>query len=152
MKFARENYSTELIAEMVPLWKEHYSEIADPIYQKLNPDLGIYKTCNERGVLRIFTARQKNSLIGYQVFFVGPHPHHRESIQAQQDILFVSPSARVGLNGYRFIKWCADELRKEGVQIVHQRISAHHDFGPMLKRMGYELEDLTYSKQLQEVR
>lgn len=147
MNFAREPYSPQLVSEMVPLWKEHYNETASENYGALDPDLNIYIALDMQGALRIFTARDESGLVGYQVFFVTKHLHHRESMQAQQDILFLSRSVRVGFNGYRFIKFCVDELVKEGIKVIHQRISARHDFGKLFERLGFKLEDLTYSRE-----
>lgn len=151
MKFERETYSDILLDEMVPLWTAHYNEISDKFYGPLDPDIAIYSKMNLVDSLRIYTAREGDALLGYQVFFIGTHPHSRHSIEATQDLIYLAPSARKGLTGYRFIDWCCGELRKEGVQVVHQRISARHNFGSVLERMGFELEDLTYSRRLSEV-
>lgn len=152
MNFAAEEYSLQLIADMMPLWKAHHAETADKFYGPLNPDLFVYEQAAEAGMMRIFTVRDEvGSLHGYQVLFVSHHPHSRDSLQAVQDVLYLCQDARKGLVGYRFIKWCGEQLRAEGIDIVHQHISAKHDFGAILTRMGYELEDLVYSKRLQEV-
>jgi hypothetical protein len=50
--------------------------------------------------------------------------------------------------GGRFIKWCDEQLRAEGVAVVYHHIKAAHNFGPMLERFGYELVDLIYSRRL----
>jgi hypothetical protein len=149
--FAREQYSASLVAEMRPLWETHYAETHDDKYGPLDPDMSFYEKA--QGILRIFTARRDGVLVGYQVYFVMNDPHSRASVQAVQDILFVHPSAR-GTDGYRFMKWCVAELEREGVDVIHQRIPARHDFGHILERMGFELSDLTYAKRvrrLQEV-
>lgn len=148
MKFEREEYSESLIEEMRPLWQEHYNEIA--LYKDipLNPNLLVYAGCAAAETLRIFTARDSSRLVGYQIFFVSPHPHYQQSIHAVQDIVYLSQAVRQGMNGYRFIKWCDDQLQKEGVQVVNQHIKAAHDFGVLLRRMGYRLQDLIYTRRL----
>lgn len=152
MMFARESYSDRLVEEMLPLWKDHHAETAPHYHMALEPNLMAYEQMASSGALRIFTVRNgANSLHGYQVMLVSPHPHSIRSLQAVQDILYICPQFRKGLTGYRFIKWCGDQLRAEGVQIVHQHISARYDFGHLLNRLGYELEDKVYSKNLREV-
>lgn len=150
MKFSREEYSLELLAEMLPLWKEHHAETANALYGPLDPDIELYEQVAESGKLRIFTARRWNGmsieLCGYQVFMVASDIHSRRRTQAIQDILFMTEDARKGMTGYLFIKWCLEQLESEGVDVVHQRISARNDFGKVLERLGYALEDLTYSK------
>jgi len=54
-----------------------------------NPNVGVYEASDKSGALRIFTARQVELLVGYQIFFVCSHPHTMQSIQAVQDILFI---------------------------------------------------------------
>lgn len=149
IEFAREEYSEALIEEMRPLWQKHFEEIAAFKHIPLDPDLSVYQACEISGALRIYTARQLQRLVGYEVFFVTRHPHSRQSIQAVQDMLFLGMECRQGLAGYRFIKFCVNELKCEGVQIVHQHISAKNDFGRMFERIGFHLEDLVYSMEIQ---
>lgn len=148
MEFARENYSPELIAEMIPLWKDHDKEVPGLKGVTLDPDIGIYEKMAATGSLRIFTVRDMGALHGYQVMMVSRHPHSKNFIQAVQDILYICPALRKGLNGYRFIKWCGEQLKAEGVNAVCQYISAKNDFGRLLERAGYELTDLAFSKRL----
>lgn len=145
MNFQREPYSEALTGEMRPLWQRHFEETAAFQHIPLNPKLSIYHACAKVGSLRIYTARMSGSLCGYQIFFVSPHPHSQQSIQAVQDILYLDQDLRMGLAGYRFLKWCVNELKAEKVQVIHQRISAKKDFGRMFERMGFHLEDLVYS-------
>lgn len=148
--FAREPYSDSLIKEMLPLWQIHHDEIPGYKDIPLDPDLLMYEQVDRAGLLRIFTVRVETSgkLIGYQVLFVMRHPHSRNSLQATQDIIFLSKEFRKGLNGYKFLKYCSDKLIEDGVQAIFQHISAAHDFGPVLKRMGYELCDLVYARRI----
>ena len=148
MNFAQEPYSETLTNEMMPLWQKHYDEIA--LYKDipLSPDLRIYQGADERGSLRIFTARVDNNLLGYQIFFVNPNAHYKTSLQAVQDILFLDSSMRAGLNGYRFIRWCDEQLKTMGIQVVFQHVKKSHDFGPLLMRLGYMPHDTIYSRRL----
>lgn len=149
MIFAREKYSQKLIEEMIPLWKAHDKEVPGIGGIALDPDLSAYEKMDVAGILRIFTVRDTpGSLHGYQVMMVSLHPHSRKSLQAVQDILYICPEARKGLEGYLFIKWCCEQLKEEGVQVVHQYISAKNDFGKMLERAGYHLEDFSYARRL----
>lgn len=154
MKFAQEDYSLELVAEILPLLALHHKEISDKFYGPLDPVFEIYAHMQRTNALRIYTVRDfRNSemkLMGYQIFFVTLHHHSKESIHATQDVLFLHREARRGMAGMQFIQWCGEKLRMEGVHTLHQRISARHNFGRLLERIGYELEDLTYSKNLQE--
>jgi len=141
MEFNQEEFSYELVNEMYPLWKAHYEEIATYKDIALDPDLERYEIMARGGFLRIFTARDEGSLVGYQVFFVTQNPHYKRSTQAVQDILFLSLVLRKGLTGYKFIKWCDERLKEEKIQLVFQHVKEAHDFTPMLRRLGYQAHD-----------
>lgn len=144
--FKREAAS-DILDEVAPLLMAHFKEVGHHQDIKLNPDLSAYANLEKLGLIRTYTVRQEDGeLVGYAVYFVKHHIHYRDSLQAIQDVIYVRPGNR-GMGG-RFIKWCDEELRKDGVQVVHQHIKAAHNFGPMLERMGYELVDYLYQKRL----
>jgi hypothetical protein len=148
MKFARESYSRELVGEMMPLFEKHYAEIATFKDIPLAPDIAAYERVNAAGNLRIYTARQKDELVGYEVVFVNFSPHYRTSLQANPDLVFIDPRHRVGLTALRFIKWIDEQLKIEGVQVVYGRVKLAHDFSPLLKRLGYVDHDRTLARRL----
>lgn len=146
MRFARERFQ-DTIDEAMPLVTAHYDEIAHFKDIPLDPDHVMYAALEDAGVLRVFTARtDEDQLIGYAVFFVRPNIHYKTSLQAAQDVIFIHPNHR-GTGG-KFILWCDEELRKEGVQAVYHHVKAAHNFGPMLERFGYQLIDLIYGRRL----
>ncbi len=146
MNFQRERIH-DVIDEVAPLLVCHFVEISHDPDIALDPDFHTYKKIEENGALRVFTARDDDgTLVGYNCFFVNPNLHYQSSLQAVQDVLYVDKERR-GF-GRTFIKWCDDELRKEGVQKVYHHLKAKYNFGPMLERMGYELVDLIYAKRL----
>jgi hypothetical protein len=137
-----------LVERMRPLWEDHYEEIARFKDIPLNPDLSVYARADAGGTLRIFTCTLGDELCGYQVFFVAPNPHYKESLQAVQDILFLDATVRQGLTGYKFIKWCDEQLKADGIQIVFQHVKLSNDFSPILKRLGYEEHEKVLSRRL----
>ncbi len=147
MQFQREKLSSELFVEILPLLQAHYKEIAHFLDIPFEPNLEAYKHLESEGILRAFMVRDnERELHGYAVFFLRHNLHYSTSFQAYQDIIYVRPDSR-GI-GARLIKWCDEQLRLEGVQVVYHHVKAAHDFGPMLERMGYELVDLIYAKRL----
>lgn len=147
MQFQREQ-SFEIFDEAMPLLRQHFEEISANKDIPLDPDFEAYELMERQGMLRTFTARDDGKLVGYAVFFVRANIHYKTSKQANQDILYIVPSLRGGLLGYRFIKWCDEELRAEGCQAVYQHIKAAHNFGSLLERIGYRLVDLIYCRRL----
>lgn len=178
LRFARESFTDDLIAELMPLLFEHWREIAHYPDIPLKPDLAVYRGAEQAGILRVFTVRsgttvrhgslsaqrqqlnvgtepvrpthvtRPDDLVGYAIFFVRPNPHYADSVQAVQDILYVQPTMRGMHAGARFIDWCDEQLAAERVQAVYHHVKAAHNFGKLLERKGYELVDLIYAKRL----
>lgn len=134
--------------EVYPLLVEHWQEIAQFPDITLAPDVPLYKALDEAGMLRIYTARAAGKLIGYVAFIVRTHMHYRDSLQAQQDVLFLQAEHRRGLTGIRLLRFAEADLQQLGVQVVYQHVKTAHDFGPILERLGYGLVEKIYSKRL----
>lgn len=144
--FHRETFS-QVVDDIRPLLLDHWKEIAHHRDIPLDPDYGAYARLWDSGRLVIFTVRDGQELIGYSIFFLG-HIHYKNSRIAVQDILFVKPERRGGL-GYRFIRWCDEQLRDMGVQVVTHHVKIRVvDFSPILRRLGYELMDAVYTRSL----
>jgi GNAT superfamily N-acetyltransferase len=147
MKFRRET-AESLFIEVKPLIYLHWREIAHYKDIELDPDWEKYKSLEDYSdVVRVYTARtEEHKLIGYAVFFVNYNMHYQQSLQATQDILFVHPEYRG--RGGKFISWCDEQLKAEGVQAVYQHVKKNHNFGKLLERLDYELVDLIYARRL----
>lgn len=163
--FQVEALTPEVWDEALPLLHAHWREIARYHDIPLDPDLQTYANMAAIGALRLFTVRHaqfsekdladafetplqvRGRLAGYGLYFVRCAPHYRGSLQAVQDVLYLDPAIR-GATGYRFIKWCDEQLREEGVQVVYQHVKVTHNFGPMLQRLGYEHVEGIYARRL----
>jgi hypothetical protein len=146
-QFQREQLTAELCEELRPLLEKHYKEIAHYQDIPLIPAYEQYMKLDSMGMLRVFTAREESGeCAAYAIFFVKHNLHYSSSLQAVQDIIYVDPNKR-GF-GARLIKWCDEQLKAEGVQVVYHHVKVAHNFGPLLERMGYQLVDLIYGKRL----
>lgn len=137
----------DCLPEMKPLFDEHYDEIEKFKDIKFDPDLTKYKALEDLGFLYLFTARVDSKLVGYALFFVDLNLHYKNSVQAHQDAMFVRSDFR-GKTGYNLIKFCDEELKKVGVQVVYHHVKAEHDFGKLLERIGYKLSYKLFAKRL----
>lgn len=145
--FQRERTEPQLFSEMLPLLTAHWKEVAHFPDIPLNPDLSYYICAEAAGMVRTFTFRRDGKLIGYAVFVLRANPHYCQSLQAQQDIVYIDPAAR-GIQSIKFLKYCDEQLKADGVQAVYHHVKAAHNFGKVLERQGYELVDLIYTKRL----
>ncbi len=138
----------DIYDEMLPILKAHYLEIAHYKDIRFEPNVAEYYKMEDNGICKTYTARENNELIGYAVFFVRNNLHYKSSLQAYQDIIYISKEKR-GFGRY-FIKWCDDRLRELGVDVVYHHIKFAHDWSKLLEVMGYEKQDILMSKRLQK--
>lgn len=132
--------------EIFPILKDHYKEIAHYQDIKLEPNVREYFILEDLRIIKVFTAREENELIGYNIFFIRHNMHYKSSLQALNDVIYIKKDKR-GF-GKEFIKWCDEELKKLGVQVVFHHIKNEHNWGKVLEKMDYKLIDLIYGKRL----
>lgn len=113
----------------------------------LDPDVPVYKLLEDTGVLETHTARDKDTgeLIGYSVWIVTPHIHYKTSLTATNDVIFIHPKVRKGLQGYKFLKYTINAIKERGVQRILLHVKPHVDFGPAIERLGGKRLETIYS-------
>ena len=145
IRFCREQADT-CFEEAAPLIEKYRREIAYYTDLNLEPDYGRYAALEKANVLRAYTARLDEKIIGFAVFHVATHLHFKSNIFAMHDILYIMPEHR-GF-GYKFIRWCTEELRADGVSVVYFSVNVNYDYRPLLERMGFEHTDHLYAKRI----
>jgi GNAT superfamily N-acetyltransferase len=147
--FQRETIES-VIEEIRPLLEKHWQEVAHYPDVPLVPNWNAYEHLQALGALRIYTGRDDGRLIGYSVFTVHPGVHYATSLEADEDLLFVSPEHRKGRFGLQLMQFAESELAAEDVQLVKRRtkVAERLNFGALLERMGYEPIDVIYGKRL----
>lgn len=148
--YARE-LAPNLWPEIMPLLIEHKEEISAFPDILLNPDIDRYNAVEARGNLRCYTARMAGVLVGYAIFFVDWNLHYSESLQANQDVLFVMKEHRHGRVGFGLIRYSEEALRKEGVQIVYHHLKTKTpDTIALFHKLDYSDVDLIVAKRLDQ--
>src|SRR3990167_6534386 len=146
--FSREVLTDAVWEEALPLLQAHWLEVSAHLDILLDPDRELYAASHRAGIIRFYGARSDGRLVGYALFFVRPNPHYRGSVQAAHDVLYVDPAYR-GLTWFRFIQWCDDQLRAEGVQLVaHHAKNIHPQLSRVLDRLGYTAVETIWQKRL----
>ena len=100
--------------------------------------------------MSVTTARDGSILVGYQIYFVMPHMHYKNSLTAMSDVLFLAPEHRKGLAGILLMKSAEKELVKLGVQRIIQNVKLANDWGSILERIGYKPFERIYTKILRK--
>lgn len=148
------NYQQEFLDQVendiLTLLDLHYKEIAlnqDKI--KLNPDWDVYRALEEQGKLKIFTARDGSTLVGYFVVVVGVNMHYKDHTFACNDIIYLHKDYRRGFAGIKLIKFAKKCLTEDGVSVLTINTKVHQPFDKLLDRLGFNLIERVYSSYLQ---
>lgn len=146
MKFAIEKIEN-IKAELEPIIKLHWEQIAlNQEKIKLNPDWNQYIAVERIGMLKLFTARKDEKLVGYFCVFVNRGLHYVDHIFAACDVIYVEPNNRQGLTGYKLIKFAEEHLKSEGVSVLAINTKVHAPFDGLMERMGYTNTERLYQK------
>jgi len=137
---------TDNILEVGELAKLHYKEVAPYDDIPLNIDWNRFAMMEKNGILVFYAMREDSKLIGYAMFTVFYPIEYSESFQASLSNIFIHPEKRG--RGTRFMTWCDNQLRNLGVQVVYHHVKAKNDYGVLLKRLGYDIMNIEYSKRL----
>lgn len=140
-----------LISELLPLIKKHWQEVElNQSKIALNPDWEMYKTLEDYGQLKFFTARDNGKLVGYYSLTMGVSVHHKDHKFATSDVIYLDEEYRSGFNALKLIKYVESNLKQFGVSFVMISTKAHKPFSVLLERMGYGLNEQIFSKYIGE--
>jgi GNAT superfamily N-acetyltransferase len=138
-----------ILEEIKPLFEKHWEEINRMKHLfVLNPDWDMYDKMEQSDLMVLITVRAEGALVGYAAYTKMHHPHYKNVMIAQNDVVFVLPEHR-GQTGRRLIQAAEAALESMGIQCVTMHVKPYKNFGPMLERTGYKLHELVYLKELQ---
>lgn len=118
----------------------------------LDIDRGQFEVLEAAGVLHTVSVRDDGNLIGYYVSMLTPHPHHKGSLFAVNDILYIAPEYRSSGVAAGMISFAEEDLRGIGVTVMSFSMKTAHPFKSLADYLGFEETDIVYSKYLGENR
>lgn len=125
----------------------HYKEVAPYDDIPLNVNWQELLNLEDMGYLKLYCiSTDDNKLVGYASFIVSPSIEYSSSLQASLNNIFIHPNYRG--RGGQFISYCDNQLENLGVQVVYHHVKAKNDYGSLLKRNGYDIMNIEYSKRL----
>ena len=148
---------SSVLREMVPLWSDHYREVAlDKDVVPLSPDFLRYYGLESEGKLHVVTVRKDGPLVGYLVAIVQTHLHYSTTLFATFDLFYLKPEERIGWRGVSLFRAAERSLRQRGVTIVQGNTKVHVspvtgkslDVGPIMKFLGWTEVERTYRKRV----
>lgn len=144
-------YALEKIQDLKPelgtLFKEHYL-INCPMPDKLEmkPDWQRWYQLSELDILKVFTARKNNKLVGYVFIFVSQSLHYMDHYYAYVDGIYVRKQNRASGTGYYLLKYAEDYVANMGASVIGINTRVDAPFDKLLERLGYSLQERSYAK------
>lgn len=138
----------KFIDEAQPLFVRHREEIAKvKDLMVLDVDKKFYLKVTEDKYYRVVAARDMGRMVGYFAWLIYRHPHYA-LLCAQEDVHYLLPEHRMGLNGYLLMREAKEMLRPLGVRYFTMREKVGHEHPAIMKRLGLTPEDVVYSGRL----
>lgn len=141
------------IDEASALMQMHWEEICGAKdVLKLNPDRAFYAQMEAANRTVCVTARERSdgSLRGYLLHLIGRHPHYSDIVTATDDVHFLHPDVRQGMNAARLIRAAEAFARARGatVHALRTKVNPAVNHSALLERMGYRATDVVHVKVL----
>ena len=140
----------KLIEEITPWIMAHWKEIQSlDDHDEVDVDWETYRKVQDMGMFQFYMARVDGALAGYAGYLVAPSLHHKNSCRALCDLIYVVPHFRGGEVFSTLLSYAETDLMALGASRILQGVRIEHDFGPVLERKGYVLNEKQYSKRIQ---
>lgn len=144
-------FSEESLEVFIEESLEHFTAqwLETEMYQDklvLDPNWDMYYAMESKGMLASFTARDEGNLIGYAVYFLSPHQHHKEHLTADSDIVYLEPSYRGTGIAFDLYSYAESKLKEKGVSVIMLRMKDRIPFEPLANKLGYSKEEIAYAK------
>lgn len=140
----------EMLQNGQELFEQHWDEIArNKEVMVLKPDEAAYRRMEEAGSLLILAAHKAGRIVGYSVNFIVRHPHYADLMVCQNDLLFIDRAHREGGAGIRLMRKTEQEGKRRGCRLMLWHAKEGTPLAAMLPRMGYGVQDIVFSKQME---
>ncbi len=147
-----EPLSNALWDELEPLLHDHWDEVETERDFPPDPDRDLFAKIEAVGMLKVYTARVDERLVGYIAFFLSNSLHSRGVLVAKDDAMFVHKDYRTRRLGSDMVMFAVQHLRSLGARMVY--ITSKHragaNIGPLLWRLGFMHDEDVYAMRLDQ--
>jgi len=151
MKYAAEELTPTLEAEIAPLHKAHWNELKGSTSDYLQMDYPRYYQMQNIGVWRLYTARSPiGELVGYIQVIAVPSLHTQE-VEAIGELYYVKPEWRGrGRTVLRLFQFVEKEMSRLGVKKLRHSypLAAGGRYAEWFDLMGYTPQETCVVKDL----
>lgn len=131
------------------LFRAHYDEITrHKDVCALDPNWPAYEHLEASGALLVLGAWDSSVLVGYSVTMLAPHLHYRDTIIAQNDVLFVSPDSRGSRAGLALIKTTERMAKERGAALMLWHAKPSTTLHAVLPRLDYAEHETIFARGL----
>lgn len=134
-------------AEAVPLWEEHWKEVAgnkDKIF--LEVDYARYEQLDYTGELFIAVGRSAGKIVAYWIGFIRGHMHYVDTLHAFNDIYYVATEFRKEGVGSQMFEYVEKELKRRGVKKILNGTKLSHNHAKLFESQGFTPVETVYAK------
>ena len=111
-----------------------------------DPDYERYVHLEDKGYLSFMSVRYEDRIVGYSIYFIDEPIYQKGLMLATQSTTFIIKEHRgVGMS---FMKFCDASLKSQGVNSVIRQASAKLDLSKGYERLGYEMLEKSYIREL----
>lgn len=137
----------DVIEEIKPMLYAQYEEVE--MYQDkipLDPDYEKLQEMSDLDILRTYIMRADGKIVGYSVFFLYGHQHHKAHRFAANDVVYIDPEHRHGLATVEFFNFCERKLIKAGTSVVMYHMKEHKPFHNLMTQLEFDHAEHLYTK------
>ena len=141
--------ASAIVDEIKPLLHQQYEETEKHITGlELDPDYDRYVKLDELGYLKCITCRLDNKLIGYAIFFIHQHIHHKTCLTASEDLYYIAPEHRAGRVAYKLFKESERLLKEQHIQRIIMSCKTYIDQTKLFEHLGFTLYEKHFTKMI----
>ena len=131
--------------EVTPLAAMEWEESGHPT-ELLVVDWEAYFKLEELGMLKFFTARSDDTLIGYFVVIISSPLTTKGELVASYDAVYVHKDYRTSMVARRLFQFVESCIKEDGIYRIIASSSVKNPIGKFLSRMGYNEIETKYEK------
>jgi uncharacterized protein (DUF1697 family) len=144
-KFKEETLGGQNREVLEDLLRTNYEESHYAHLGEYGADVDFFIKAEELDMLKFYTLRVEEELLGYAVFLFVNHPHIKDTIVAKQETLYVKEDVRG--HGHKFYDYVEGELKKSGAKGLITSMQAGKDHTKYFESKGFEFLERVYLKE-----
>ena len=135
--------------EVLPLIERHFDEVypARDTFD-LDMDWDTYRSLESVNLLKIFTARDEDKLVGYLWVVIAPNLCSKGNFIPSEDGLYVEPKYRGLTVARRLIQFGEKCLKEDGYEVLCITGTEEKPIDKFVERMGYKKIETRFKKVL----